>query len=353
MKLKGQSAKWASVASILIGLVAQLPLVTNAQTSADLAISMYNTSLDVYTNDYMPYTMFVTNLGPGTVPSVIVTNILPSGFSVVDSSLSYTLSGNSLVYNLGSLTNLAVQKIIVRAKAPSPGVYAFSTSVHAANNTDPNSANNSASFNVGVMNYLSGNLSAGLVSTQFVDSQSGLNGQYIQVTNNGASPVFSARVVVSGLTNQLWMPAGTNAGIPFVIYGAPIAAGQIANLLLEFSPTNYFSFSNSQLQAFATPLATLNPPGNLGAPIAIYSEAPESSSAVAPGAIITSWVSITNRSYTILYSDNQAFSNPVLSPQIVPPTGSNLAQWIDYGPPATISFPTNTAPRYYRVFLNP
>jgi len=345
----------ALLLSMFVWSLFQFPATVSAQTTADLAISIFNTPLDVYTNDYMPYTMYVTNLGPGTVSSVVVTNILPSGFSLISASPTYTLNGNTLTFNLGSLTNLAVQKMVVSAKPASAGSYTFSATVSSTSNTDPNTANNSANFGVTVRNYLSGNLTASLVSTEIVDLQSGLEAQFIQIVNNGSGSISSARVVVTGLTNQLWMPAGTNNGNPFVIYGSTLAPGQSANLLLEFSPRSSFTFSSSQLQAFATPLATLSPPGNLGAATTPLSEARESSGAVAPGAVVVFWPSITNQSYTILYSDNSEFANPLLSPQIVPPTGPgfNQSQWIDYGPPATVSFPTNTTPRYYRIFSNP
>jgi uncharacterized repeat protein (TIGR01451 family) len=356
LKLPGKNSRAITLfAAILVGIVLKYPGNAAASTSADLAISIYNTPLDVYTNDYMPYTMYVTNFGPGTVTNVVVTNTLPSGFSLISASPTYTLTGNTLTFNLGSLTNLAVQKLLVSAKPASAGSYTFSASVSSTNNTDPNTANNSASFSVNVGNYLSGSLSASLVSTQLVDLQSGLEAQFIQIVNNGSASVSSARVVVTGLTNQLWTPAGTNNGNPFVIYGSTLAPGQSGNLLLEFAPRASFTFSSSQLQAFATPLATLAPPGNLGAAIAPLSEGRESSSAVAPGAVAVFWSSVTNQSYTVLYSDNPEFANPLLSPQIVPPTGPgfNQSQWIDYGPPATVSFPTNTTPRYYRIFPNP
>ena len=148
--------------------------------------------------------MYVTNYGPGTVTNVVVTNTLPSGFSLISASPTYTLTGNTLTFNLGSLTNLAVQKLLVSAKPASAGSYTFSASVNSTNNTDLNTANNSASFSVNVGNYLSGSLSASLVSTQLVDLQSGLEAQFIQIVNNGSASVSSARVVVTGLTNQLW-----------------------------------------------------------------------------------------------------------------------------------------------------
>ena len=122
MKLQRQPSICVWLTAILIGLFAVLPNAAKAQTSADLAIAIYNTPLDVYTNDYMPYSIFVTNFGPGTVSSVVVTNILPSGFSLIGASPTYTLTGNTLTFNLGSLGNLAVQKLTVRAKPANTGL---------------------------------------------------------------------------------------------------------------------------------------------------------------------------------------------------------------------------------------
>lgn len=349
------SRSGALFASILVGIFLQIPGTATAQTSADLAIAIYNTPLDVYVNDYMPYTMFVTNLGPGTVSSVMVTNILPSGFSLINASPAYTLNGNTLTFNLGSLANLQVVKLSVRAVPASAGNYTFSASVGSTNNTDPNSVNNSTGFSINVGNYLSGSLSSSTNSSQIYDPQTGLVGQYIKISNNGAAVIPSARVVISGLaaTNQLFVPAGTNNGNPFVIYGSPLAPGQSGSLLLEYAANNYFPFANSQLQPYATSLATLAPPANLGTAVTPNSEGRESSSAIAPGAVVVSWFSVTNRSYTVLYSDNPDFANPLMSSQIMPSSSGNQTTFIDYGPPATVSFPTNSAPRYYRVFLNP
>ncbi len=343
--------------SVLAGIFLQLPGTATAQTTADLAISIYNTPLDVYVNDYMPYTMFVTNLGPGTVSSVVVTNILPSGFSLIDASPTYTLSGNTLSFNLGSLTNLAVRKLIVRAKPASAGNYTFSTSISAASNTDPNNANNSASFTVGVGNFLSGNLTPNLIGSQVYDSQDGLVEQKVQLSNNGTSPVASARIIVSGLTSQqLWNAAGTNNGNPFLIYGAPINPGQSGTFMLQFAALNYFAFSNSQMQPYATPLANLDPPANLIAPFTPYSMVRLTNTSTIIFGSTLIWFSSslnTNVSYSVVYSDDPSFSHPLITFPMTIAGGSTAREFIDYGPPATISLPTNSTPRYYRIYLNP
>jgi len=341
----------ARLSTILVGLFAQLPIAATAQTSADLAIAIYNTPLDVYTNDYMPYSMFVTNLGPGTVSSVVVTNILPSGFSLIGASPAYTLTGNTLTFNLGSLTNLAVEKLTVSAKPASAGSYSFSSSVSSTSNTDPNSANNSASFSVNVRNYLSGSLTTSLIFTQYNNLDVGLEDQWIQIANTGTAPIASARVVVSGLTaKSLYFNAGTNNGNPFVLYGSTLNPGQSANILLEFYPHGQFTFNQTQMQAFATSMANLGPPGNLGSPIAPSVEVRLTS--LATNSVLIEWPSVPGQSYTVLYSDNPDFANPLFAPPtFVAP--ANDVQWIDPGPPVTVSAPTNAVPRYYRIYLTP
>jgi uncharacterized repeat protein (TIGR01451 family) len=332
----------------LCGLVFVLPKQANAQTSGDLAIAIYNTPLDVYTNDYMPYTMLVSNLGPGTISSVVVSNTLPSGFSVVDSSATYTLVNNTLVFNLGSMTNLAKQKIVVRAQPASAGSYAISASVSAPNNADPNNANNSSSFNVSVGNYLGGNLVASLISTNFIDPQTGLTEQWLQLSNSGPNSVSSARVIVAGPTNSLYDAAGTNNGNPFIIYGSTLNAGQSANLLLEYAPRTTSQFSFSILQPFATSLANLAPPPSaiLGTP-----SSPSLVVRISIGAIVES-PSSTNANYSIVYSSSPSFSDPAIMFPMSFHSGANQILFADYGPPISLSSSTNT-PRYYRIYLNP
>ena len=56
-------------------------------------------------------------------------------------------------------------------------------------------------------------------------------------------------------------------------------------------------------------------------------------------------------SYSVVYSDNVAFANALAAqPPIMAP--ADRVQWIDNGPPETLSRPAGTAARFYRVQLN-
>jgi hypothetical protein len=186
-------------------------------------------------------------------------------------------------------------------------------------------------------------------SAQTINLQNGLTEQTILLSNIGTNAVTAARVVVIGLTNRLFNAAGTNNGNPFVIYNAPLGTNQSVNLLLQFFPRGSFPFTNGQLQAFAVPVSSLTPPAasststNLNITRIVQ---------LSNGNMLIEWQAITNRTYTVIYSDNVLFSNAMIAPpSIVAP--ANEVQWIDYGPPTTTSAPPNSSARFYRVFLNP
>jgi hypothetical protein len=172
--------------------------------------------------------------------------------------------------------------------------------------------------------------------------------QSILLTNTGTNDVPAVRVVVTGLTNQLFNAVGTNNGNPFVVYSTTLAAGRSVNLLLQYFPRNSFPFANSQLQAFAVPVPDLTPP------LVTATRANINISRIVPLAnanILIEWPATLGRTYTVVYSDNVLFSNAMIAPPaIVAP--ANRVQWIDYGPPTTVSATTNAPTRFYRVIQN-
>jgi hypothetical protein len=227
-------------------------------------------------------------------------------------------------------------------------VMPFSASVGAAGIQDPDTTNNFASTNIIVTNYLSGMLVAVTNSPQSIDFANGSLKQSIMLSNAGLSSVSAARIVVTGLTNQLFNAVGTNNGNPFVYYSTNLAAGQSAGLLLEYFPRGLFPFTNSQLQAFAVPVPNWTPP-----PVTATSTNINISGIVElpNGNMLIEFPSTLDRTYTVVYSDNIQFSNAMIAPpSIVAP--ANIVQWTDYGPPTTVSVPTNSA-RFYRVYQNP
>lgn len=326
--------------------------VTNLVTLADLGVTITVPATAIVVNDLMSYGVSVTNSGPNAAPGVMLTNALPSGVilkGVSPTSPGYTVVSSNLIFNLGTLNNGASTNFQFAIQPTNAGLLNFFAAVGAPGVTDTNTANNSASNSVTVINYPPGQLVAVTNSAQIVNQQNGLIEQSILLSNVGSNNVSAARVVVSGLTNRLFNASGTNNGNPFVVYATALGTNQSVNLLLQYAPRKNFPFTNSQLQAFAVPVPDLTPPAattsSTNIMITHIVKLPN-------GNMIIEFLSTLGRTYTVVYSDNVSFSNAMIAqPAIVAP--ANQVQWIDYGPPTTTNAPANSNARYYRVFMNP
>lgn len=327
--------------------------VTNAiPPQADLGVAITVPTTSVIAGDPLTYGVSVTNAGPNAAPNVVVTNMLPPGVvfkSVLPTNQTYTVIRSNVVFSLGTLTNGSSRKFQLTVQSTNAGVLPFSAFVNAPGMPETNMANNFASTNITVLNYFPGDLVAVTNSAQIPNPQNGLIEQSILVSNVGTNDVAAVRVVVTGLTNRLFNASGTNSGNPFVVYAVPLATNQSVTLLLQYDPRKNFPLTNSQLHAYAVP------PPNLTPPIATSSSTNVTITRIVRltnGNLLIEFPSLTNRTYTVVYSDNLLFSNAAIAPpSIVAP--ANRVQWIDYGPPTTISAPASSGSRFYRVFLNP
>ncbi|HEY1718620.1 MAG TPA: DUF11 domain-containing protein [Verrucomicrobiae bacterium] len=325
--------------------------VTNLVIQTDLGVTMTGPAQAVVTNDWMTYGVTVTNSGPSDAPGVVLTNTSPPGVilkGVSPANQTYTIASSNLIFNLGTLANGGSVNLQFTVQPTNAGVLSFSASIGAPNLLDANTNNNLDVTNITVINYPAGTLVAVTNSAQSINPQDGLTEQSILLSNTGAGDVAAARIVVIGLTNQLFNAAGTNNGNPFVDYSATLAAGHSVNLLLQFYPRGSFPFTNGQLQAFALPLPAWP------APVATATSTNINITRIVQltnGNMLVEFPSTPGLTYTMVYSDNVLFSNAMIAPpSIVAP--ANEVQWIDYGPPATVSAPTNAGSRFYRVLLN-
>jgi uncharacterized repeat protein (TIGR01451 family) len=303
-------------------------------------------------NDWITYAVTVTNLGPSDAPDVILTNILPPGVILIKISppnQSYSVVSSNLIFNLGALVSGGFTNLQFTIQPTNAGILNLSASAAAAGVVDTNSANNSASTNIAIINYLSTQLSVSLVSTQKYNPQNGLVEQTVTVLNTGQF-VPAARVVVTNLNNQpLFNAVGTNNGSPFVVYISGLAGGQSVNLLLQFYVANYFPLAGSQLQAFGVPVPDFTPPAATSTSTSLNISRIVR---LTNGNMLVEFPSTVGQTYTVVYSDNILFSNAMIAPPSIVATANRL-QWIDYGPPTTASTPTNSSARFYRIFLNP
>jgi uncharacterized repeat protein (TIGR01451 family) len=323
---------------------------------ADLGVAITVPATAIITNDWTTYSVAVSNAGPAAASGVMLTNTLPPGvilLGVLPRLPVYTMVSSNLIFSLGTLNSNASTGFQISIQPTNAGVLNCFASVGAPGVLDPNLTNNTAANSIAVYNYLSGNLLAVTNSVQTPNQQNGLIEQSILLSNLGTNPVTAARVVVKGLGNRLFNAVGTNSGNPFVVYTAPSAVplGTTASvtLLLQYSPRLSFAFANSQLQAFAVPVPNLVPPAVSSASTSLNIT---HIVAMPNGNMILEFPSTLGRTYTMVYSDNASFSNAMIAPpSIVAP--ANQVQWIDYGPPTTVSVPSATSARFYRVIQNP
>jgi len=318
---------------------------------ADLVAGIVGPPPGVLVNDLTTYTVSATNRGPDAVPDVMLTNSLPPELKMISvnpTNSTVVFTNGTLRFSLGTLASNAFSSFQVTVQPTNAGSVTLRAQVNATGVFDPNASNNFATniFNVG--SNLTGQLVASISSTQQYNPQTGLMEQTITLLNTGATAVASARVIVQGLapTNRLFNAVGTNSGNPFVVYATNLAAGASMGLLLEYFIPTRVAVPDPTLLAVGVPLS--HPPVPSGTNVHI------TRLIIMPtGRVLLEFPSETNRNYTVLYCNDATFSNQTLValPTITAP--ADRVQWIDYGPPKTISHPASTTSRFYRVIANP
>ena len=318
---------------------------------SDLGVSLTVPAQEIYANDRVSYTLTVTNLGPDSAPGVVVSNALPADVlltSVTPSSPSVTFSNQTLVWNLGTLASQGGSNLLVRVQPSSAGTAQLRANVSAANVIDSNPTNDSAGADLIVSPLISGTLQVtNLSSAMTFNPQTALMEQTVRLVNVSTNPVASARVAVSGLTNRLFNAVGTNNGAPFVVHRAALAPGASVDLLLNYLVPNRLPIQVTDSQLHAYEISAFNPDLPPGTPIGITQTI-----WLPNGSLLIEFPTSLGRTYSVVYSDDANFTTARPAQPSVLAT-ADRTQWIDYGPPQTLSRPTNSTARFYRVIQNP
>jgi uncharacterized repeat protein (TIGR01451 family) len=314
-----------------------------------LALGLTPPAVAVVANDWMTYSVSVTNIGTNVANNLVVSNVLPPGVGLTPAnpaSPPFTLVGNVMVFNLGSFPPGASQTLSFVMQPTNTG--ALTNLVlpliagAVADHADPVTITN----DITILPFDTTQLVAANASAMAYDPQNGLLEQAIQLSNIGTNQIASSRVIVSGLTNLLFNAVGTNNGNPFVQYSTNLGPGQNVNLLLQyFVPTRQtITVPNSSYAAVPVPAVTPPLPAGTSIPVTLVTNLPGSR-------LLIEFQAIPGRTYSVLYSDNPAMSNSLAAaPVVVAP--ADRAQWIDYGPPGTISLPASVSSRFYLVVLH-
>jgi uncharacterized repeat protein (TIGR01451 family) len=325
--------------------------VTNTIVQADLAVSVSGFGQGILAGDTLTYKATVINHGPGLVPSVLLTNTLPPGTALINVSPTNgasSLANGVLIIDMGTLSNAASSAVTLAVQPTNAGFQTFTVSVGAANLEDPNPANNFFRTNIEVGEVIPGQITATNVSAMTFDPQTGLMNQTVRLSNISTSSVASVRLTVSGLTNWLYNAVGTNHGNPFVVYANTFDPGQTTDLVLEyFVPTRVpIDIADTNYTALGTPAFIVTAPGGTNGVFSITRTV-----LLSDGNLLIEFPSVLGATYSILYSSNADFSTPLIAqPNIIAP--ADRVQWIDDGPPKTVSPPASEASRFYRVRKN-
>ena len=204
--------------------------------------------------------------------------------------------------------------------------------------------NRSANVDVNILTSLP--CSASAIDTNSLEVwQTGLYFQDFWVTNPTPVTLRGVRVEVLGLTNAwLWNATGTNSGgyVPYVQFNGPIIGGQTQKLRLEY----YVPDGSVPSPTFNVLwLSSDNPTNAAGTSVPIGRISP-----FVNGAMLLDFTTIANRQYYIQYSTDLVTWNTSL-PAVIGRGG--VQQWMDYGPPLTLTPPADTPHRFYRLRLLP
>jgi uncharacterized repeat protein (TIGR01451 family) len=221
--------------------------VTTVSPVADVALFKTGTTV-VAPGGSANYILIATNYGPSTASNVVVSDIIPPGFTV-QSEVGGTVTGGQVVWPGVTLAPNAVVNYSLTLTAPAYGTFT-NIGLSTSSTPDPNTNNNNGSSPssqvvtavktaADVMVLLSGPTNV-LVSSNFVYT--------ISVTNLGPS-VASNVLVHDTLPSILdFISATTGGGLTNSIYTWPVipllAAGSGTNFSITVYATTVITFTN-------------------------------------------------------------------------------------------------------------
>jgi uncharacterized repeat protein (TIGR01451 family) len=382
-------------------------VTTTVVSVADVQIFVSGPT-NVTVGDGFSYTILVTNAGPATAISTLVTNLLPTNVLFASASGGGLNTNNVVTWPVIPLLTNGQATNLILTVTPLAGASTITTNTNPFNfvetNTtpsvgfltnkaaafattfDPNLTNNSASSaytNAQVQTVIVPGVFSIFIATNTYPTNEGpgffltntitpiganlfivgtsawnpvtqLYEENVSVTNVGTASVYQLRLYVGGLRSgvTLYNATGTNNIGPYVQYdppsATPLTQGASVTFLLEFYVANGLPFTNS-----LTAVASLAPVTGSVIGVAtnniqhftIDNRNPQSRSLI-------QFASIPGRTYTIEYSPDLV-TWYVVVPSIV--ASANSTAWYDDGPPKTLSKPFTlaTPTRYYRVLLDP
>jgi uncharacterized repeat protein (TIGR01451 family) len=320
--------------------------VTNAPPlPVDVALSLTAAPNPVDVGAPLTYSLTVTNNSSTTATGVVVSNTLPPNitvFSLLPSQGAATNQSGVVTYSVGSLPNgnAATLAIVV---IPNVAGQLTNTAVAVSAQTDSQPVNNYATNVTTAVSVPITNLVLTVLSAITLNPQTGLFEQRIEVSNGGPATPSSVLVLVSGLAANatLYNATGKTNGLPYVQSSSPLGIGSNVVFLLEYYVPTRVAPTNLTYTVEAGPIVI--PPVVTGTILSISRMIKLDN-----GSVLVEFSAVPGQVYAVQYSSDMVTWLTAV-PAITAP--ANQVQWIDSGPPKTVSSPAQQGARYYRVVL--
>jgi hypothetical protein len=195
-------------------------------TSSDLSIlkTVSNATPPIGSN--VTFTIVATNNGPRDADGVVVTDLLPSGYTYVTSTVSTgSYSNASGVWTIGNLANGASATLSITATVKATGIYA-NTAMITGNQPDPNLGNNTSTSTPSPISVIIANddtapptngFTGGTAFTNVLVNDT-LNGQPVLASQVNTTFVSATNPGITLSGTNVVVAAGTPAGSYSLIY---------------------------------------------------------------------------------------------------------------------------------------
>jgi uncharacterized repeat protein (TIGR01451 family) len=241
------------------------PVVTSVTNSAlpqaDVAVFKTGPASGVAGSN-LTYTVTVTNSGPSTATNVVVSDLLPAGFTFVSATPSSTVSNNLVSWPAISLAKNAVSNFTVTAVSAAGGNFtniAFATS----GTLDPNPTNNNGTLtNAQVRTTVAALADVAVFKTGSTNVNAG-DAMVYTITATNMGPSTASNVVVkdnlpAGVTFQSASGSYTLSNNVVIWPGVTLTKGASVNFTLTMTAPASGSFVNVASGTSDTPDPNMN-----------------------------------------------------------------------------------------------
>jgi uncharacterized repeat protein (TIGR01451 family) len=316
-----------------------------AQATVDVALSLQALPNPVNVGSPLTYSLTVTNNSSTTATGVVVSNTLPPNitvFSLLPSQGAATNQSGVVTYNVGSLPNGIADTLAIVVIPNAAGLLTNTASAFSLQ-TDSQPTNNYATNVTTAVSVPITNLVLTVLSAITLNPQTGLFEERIEVSNGGPATPSSVLVLISGLAAnvKVYNATGTTNGLPYVQSSSPLGIGSNVVFLLEYYVPTRVAPANLTLTVEAGPIVI--PPVVTGTILNISRMIKLDN-----GSVLVEFSAVPGQVYAVQYSSDMVTWLTAV-PAITAP--ANQVQWIDSGPPKTVSSPAQQGARYYRVIL--